>query len=758
MAWMLIASALVLMSARRLYSLAELLRTGPPDHLLLNEVVGLAISILMLSGILLIEGIFRAKAAQTEQLLQATALAQDEADWLHTVMTAVPLPLWIAEDPHCQVIQGNPAAAALLRRPALGPQEPDNSNSPFLLRQDGQPVALERMPMQRACLQGEDIRDEAVDLVLATGEMRHLRAYATPLRHTDGQIHGAVCCLVDVTDLHLIEQALRASERQVKQSAARLGALVRLGQMTGTGIREVLDFGLDEAVALTDSSLGYIYFYDEAKEEFTLYSWSKEVMAACQILEKRTTYHLTKTGLWGEAVRQRRPILVNEFAAPHPHKKGYPEGHAELHRFMTVPLFRGERIVAVVGVGNKVAPYGDQDVEQLTEFMNGLWSIVERRKAEEALAKAQKMESLGLLAGGLAHDFNNIFQSMVGNLELAEAAIPEGAQGHTYITRLKGSLNRASRLSRDILHYSGGELRRPEALDLAPMVGETLDRMGVTVVRDLSAQLPRVMADPLLIGRVLESLVANAREANVGHGIVRVRTYRRVVAPSDLGTGHWPEPVEPGIYVVLEVSDQGHGIEANNLSMIFDPFFSTRELGRGLGLPAALGIVRGHRGGIQVESLVGVGSVFRVYLPSPEGQLVTTVLPVEGPRTKHLVLLADDEVDLRAVLAEMMEEWFGMEVVQAADGQEALELFMQRPEAFDVVLLDATMPRLGGVEAFTAMRAIRPGLPGILCSGYALPASRDQAQAQGFADFLKKPFTSAELEALLDRVMGVQTQ
>ena len=760
-AWILISTALVLMAARRLYALIELVRLGSPERLLPNELVGLVISILMLAGILLIQGIFQSKATQTELLKQATAQARDEADRLLAVMAASPIPLWIAEDPRCQVIQSNPAAGDLLRRSAavqsLGGGSPGSEPGSIRLIQGEHALAQEESPLQRACLRGEDVRDEPLDLLCHDGEVRHLMGYATPLRHADGQIHGAVSSLVDVTDLRRVELALRASERMVQQNAARLGALVRLGQMTSTGIREVLDFGLDEAVALTESKLGYIYFYDEAKQEFTLFSWSKEVMEACKILEKQTTYHLDKTGLWGEAVRQRRPILVNEFTAPHPHKKGYPEGHAELHRFMTVPLFRGDRIVAVVGVGNKKAPYGDQDVEQLNEFMNGLWSIVERRKAEEALAKSQKMESLGLLAGGLAHDFNNIFQSMVANLELAEVAIPEGARGHAYITRLKASLDRASRLSRDILHYSGGELRRPETLDLSPVVAETLERMGLTVLRDLSPHLPKVMVDPLLIGRVVEGLVTNAKEANVGQGVVRVRTYRRVVVPSDLGTGHWPEPVEPGIYAVLEVSDQGHGIDTATLPMIFDPFFSTRELGRGLGLPAALGIVRGHRGGIQVESLVGVGSVFRVHLPSPEGQLVATVVPTTEARARHLVLLADDEVELRMVLAEMMEDWFGMEVVQAADGQEALELFTQRPEAFDVVLLDATMPRLGGVEAFTAMRAIRPGLPGILCSGYAQPVSRDQAQAQGFADFLKKPFSSAELETLLDRVMGAQT-
>jgi CheY-like chemotaxis protein len=129
---------------------------------------------------------------------------------------------------------------------------------------------------------------------------------------------------------------------------------------------------------------------------------------------------------------------------------------------------------------------------------------------------------------------------------------------------------------------------------------------------------------------------------------------------------------------------------------------------------------------------------------------------MEAPHGRTRVLLADDEVELRSALAEMLEDWFGLDVVPAGDGQEALELFGRQAEAFDLVILDATMPRMGGVEAFKAMRELRPGLPGILCSGYALPASREQAVAQGFADFLKKPFSSAELAAILDRVLGIK--
>ncbi len=760
LAWMLLSLALVLMAARRLYVLVEVSEVGMPSQLLPNEVLGLIISGLMLTGVLLIRGLFRSKAEQVAGQREAATRAMAEADKLKAVMAATPVPLWIAEDPLCAVIRGNAAAEALLRMPPRANHSksasPGESPGHFRLLREGRELLPEEMPMQQAALFGERVQGLPLDLAFADGQVRQLMGYATPLRDAEGHIHGAVCCMVDVTDLRRVEEALRASEAKVQQNADRLGALVRLNQVEGASIREILDYGLDEAVALTGSVIGYIYFYDEGTQEFTLHSWSKEVMPACAVLNPMTAYKLEKTGLWGEVVRQRRPILRNDFSVPDPLMKGRPEGHAPLSRFMSVPLFSGSQIVAVVGVGNKLEPYEEQDIEQLTLFMNGLWSIVERRKAEEALVKARKMESLGLLSGGIAHDFNNIFQAMVANLEMAETAMPEDSRGHLYLQRLKTALDRASRLSRDILHSSGGDLRRPESLELTPLIAEVLDRLRLPVLRDFSQSLPRVMVDPLLVGRVVEGLVTNAQEANSSQGIVRVRTYLRTVTPLDLGTGHWPKPVEPGSYAVLEVSDQGHGIEAASLPDIFDPFYSTRDLGRGLGLPAALGIVRSHRGGLQVESILGVGSVFRVHFPSPEAQENLPVAPVEGHRARNLVLLADDEVELREVMAEMLESWFGLEVVPVADGQEALDAFNQRPEVFDLVILDATMPRLGGVEAFKAMRAVRPGLPGILCSGYALPASRDEAITQGFADFLKKPFSSVELEAMLNRVMGRQ--
>lgn len=571
--WLLLSGALVLMAVRRLMVLGDLLDRGLPNHVLSYEVLGLVISALLLAGMILVQGVFRSKAVEATRLEAARLQARAEADKLSAVMAATPIPLWIAEDPSCQVVQANAAASRLHLMVPGG--EPRAST----LLQDGRELRLDELPLQRVARTGEPIHDLPLDLVTPEGEVRRLMFYATPLRDAEGRIQGAVCGGVDITD---------------------------------------------------------------------------------------------------------------------------------------------------------------------------------SRRAEAALSKAQKMESLGMLSGGIAHDFNNIFQSMTANLEMAQAAVPEESKSQVYLLRLRAGLDRASRLSRDILYSSGGDLRRPESLALSPLVAEALDRMGLPVQRELASNLPAILVDPLLISRVVEGLVTNAIEANSSLGAVRVRTYLRAVAATELAAGHWAEPIEPGIYAVLEVSDQGHGIDGPTLGRIFDPFFTTRDLGRGLGLAAALGIVRGHRGGIQVESIQGVGSVFRVHFPSPEGQVLTARPPVEDLRSRNVVLLADDELDLREVMAEMLQDWFGLEVVSAADGQEALELFAQRPEAFDLVILDATMPRMGGVESFRAMQALRPGLPGILCSGYALPVSRDQAIAQGFADFLKKPFTSAELEALLDRVMGAR--
>jgi PAS domain S-box-containing protein len=199
----------------------------------------------------------------------------------------------------------------------------------------------------------------------------------------------------------------KEAEDEIRPTEARLEALLKISQYRPASIQALLDFALEEAIALTDSRIGYVYHYDEVTREFRLNSWSQEVMKQCTITKPQTVYQLDKTGLWGEAVRQAKPIIVNDFQAAHSLKKGYPKGHAPLYKYMTVPVFFNERIVGVVGVANKEADYDTSDVRQLTLLMDAVWKILELKRAEEALQ-------------GTEQRYRNLFESMDEGFALCE--------------------------------------------------------------------------------------------------------------------------------------------------------------------------------------------------------------------------------------------------------------------------------------------------------------------------------------------------
>jgi two-component system phosphate regulon sensor histidine kinase PhoR len=216
----------------------------------------------------------------------------------------------------------------------------------------------------------------------------------------------------------LQELAYDCQPAELNLNEVRLNALLTLSQMSEKNLLEAMDFGLEEAIRLTASKIGYIYYYDEQTELFTLCSWSDSVMAQCTIVEKQTLYELRKTGLWGEAIRQRKPIITNDYNASHPYRKGYPEGHVHLIRHMNLPVVVGKKIVAVIGVGNKETDYTENDVAQLQLFMGSLWNIIEKKRMEEELRRSN--DNILNMLKVMSHDIRSPLASMAATLRLLE--------------------------------------------------------------------------------------------------------------------------------------------------------------------------------------------------------------------------------------------------------------------------------------------------------------------------------------------------
>jgi len=395
--------------------------------------------------------------------------------------------------------------------------------------------------------------------------------------------------------------------------------------------------------------------------------------------------------------------------------------------------------------------------------------ITARKHADEErgvfaaqLQQTQKLECLAILSGGIAHDFNNLLTGIMGYCDLAQMNLPSTSTARPLIEKAVNSARQAAELTKQMLAYSGKGRFVLEPLNLSNVV-EDMGRLAhISIARkcvlkyNLQADLPMVQADAAQMHQLLMNLIVNASEA-IGErsGIITISTSIKHCDRNFLAQTYINDHLDEGDYVVLEVADDGSGMSPEVQSKIFDPFFTTKFTGRGLGLSAVLGIVRGHQGAITCTSEVGKGTTFTVFFPTmsqqakPPGQ-PTKTSNWEGSGT---VLVVDDEESIRE-LATLMLTDLGFTVVQACDGQEAVDIFKKDPAKFALVLLDMTMPHLDGAETFREMRRIRADLKVILSSGYSEQTATSGFVGKGLAGFLHKPYRHEELEAIVRKVLN----
>jgi len=408
-------------------------------------------------------------------------------------------------------------------------------------------------------------------------------------------------------------------------------------------------------------------------------------------------------------------------------------------------------------VGEKVLDPGSGRAERLVgltiDETERVRAVEERRDVDAKLQQAQRLESLGVLAGGIAHDFNNLLVGMLGNASLALIDLPLDDKLRPLLLGIETSAQRAAELTRQLLAYAGKGRFVIERVNLTTIVEEMTSLLSTVRSKKaelrlaLMAGLPVVDVDATQIRQVVMNLLTNASEALGDQpGEIVVRTGIQQVDDDSGDYAVDGAAVEPGTYVILEVSDTGNGFPMADVSRIFEPFYTTKFTGRGLGLAATLGIVRAHRGAIAVESEVGRGTVFKVLLPAVDAALTAGDLVVPGSSfaAQGAVLLVDDEPSVRAVVRTMLSRR-GIEVLEASHGEEALALFETERARVTLVLLDLTMPRLDGEEVFRRLKALDGSVRVIMMSGYDEENVAQRFVGAGVAGFIQKPFRAADL-------------
>ena len=384
----------------------------------------------------------------------------------------------------------------------------------------------------------------------------------------------------------------------------------------------------------------------------------------------------------------------------------------------------------------------------------------ERLKLEQQLLHAQKLESLGVLAGGIAHDFNNILMAIIGNADLALMRVNRESPAVENLHRIEQAAARAADLAKQMLAYSGKGKFVVETIDLNRLLEEMLHMLEVSISKkavlrlNLHSPLPVVEADATQMRQIVMNLVINASEA-IGDksGVIAITTGCMDCDHRYLKDVWLDENITEGLYVYLEIADSGCGMDQETLSKIFDPFFTTKFTGRGLGMAAVLGIIRGHKGAIKVYSEVGRGSTFKVLLPASgkPPELFNGEPGTHAWQGSGTVLLVDDEETVRAIGSEMLKE-LGFTTITACDGREALAIFKQTPD-ISCVILDLTMPHMDGEQCFRELRLLNPDVKVIMSSGYNEQEVTQKFVGKGLAGFVQKPYKLSVLQETVKYVL-----
>ena len=375
----------------------------------------------------------------------------------------------------------------------------------------------------------------------------------------------------------------------------------------------------------------------------------------------------------------------------------------------------------------------------------------ERQRLETQVHQLRRFEAIGQLAGGIAHDFNNVIGAVLGFAELGQEELAEDHPTRKRLQKICEQAKRASGLTRQLLAFARRQVLQPHNLDVNTAITETISLLGrligehIQIEPVLSDDLNPAWADGTQVEQVIMNLCLNARDAMPQGGKIRIWTRNFEIRAGDAVPQAY---YRPGKYVLITIADTGTGMNQQTLEHIFEPFFTTKEVGKGtgLGLATVYGIVKQHGGIVDVQSELGAGTEFRVYLPVGSGTPQMSEKKVEAAviRGSETILVAEDHDELRELAKEVLES-LGYHVLLAETGEQAIQIFMDDHRLIDLVLLDVVMPEMGGPAALEKMLKIKPSLRAIFATGYTAEVESVRSMTQNGALLLQKPYTSREL-------------
>lgn len=645
------------------------------------------------------------KAAQKE-LQEQRRQVEKQNEFLADILASLTHPFYVVDVENYQVTLDNRRLEAVEGPPLTCYQLAHGRN---------QPCPDDTCPLRQVVASGEEITMEHVHRD-EQGRLRNVEVHCYPIKDSQGQVRYVIEYALDITERIKAERSLKESEERYRNTFEASPDAIIISDLEGMILREVNPGFTALTGYQRDEVLGRRLLDLDLVPNRMEFHRARQLLKEVGRLDDFEFTFRTKGGQLRRALASSRPLT-----------------------------YEGRQ--CLVSIVKDITPLKEAEQEKL--------------RLEAQLMQARKLEAVGTLAGGVAHDFNNLLQVISGytQLLLAEEGLDPDMKEH--LSKISKSAANAVELVRQLLAFSGKLKSHKEPTDLNQRVKSTVNLLRRTIPRmieielDLEPNLPRIMADPTQMDQIIINLVRNASDAMPEGGRVTIRTRKVTLKPEQC---QQLPGLEPGPYLRMQVSDTGHGIPEEVVSQIFDPFFTTKEQdkGIGLGLSSAYGVVENHGGRILCHSRPGQGSVFTIYLPLHEP------LPLKPHKNEFVdstegrgetILVVDDEPAILQLAKEVLERK-GYHLVLAHTGEEALEKYRRDPDGVDLVLLDLSMPGMGGKRCLEELLKLDPGVRVIIASGYAEKSRAQELMTLGALGFLAKPYRLEELLLEVRRVLA----